>query len=185
MKKTPDMSLFYVGKVLVAARFGHRVSVIGVVEWHESCWNHVPWIVRVQKEIRVMLFISETVFLNSTGNALAFFTVSGNVNPFSIDLSDFCRSFRVESNTLIQIFKGHDVLLINERSQGHQKIQFFGVPVRIWYKIIFWTQNRLNCKLCRIIRRELCFIVAAHRFLQMEKFSTSSISTKLSTDFWS
>ena len=49
-----------------------------------------------------------------TGNAPGFFTGSRNVIPFSVDLSDFCRSFMVESNTKIQIFIGHDVLLITE-----------------------------------------------------------------------
>ena len=49
-----------------------------------------------------------------TGNALGFFTGSGNVMPLSVDLSDFCRSFRVESNTTMKIHIGHDVPLINE-----------------------------------------------------------------------
>ena len=49
-----------------------------------------------------------------TGKALGFFKRSGNVIPFSVDLSDFYRSFRVESNTTIKIFIGYDVLLINE-----------------------------------------------------------------------
>ena len=49
-----------------------------------------------------------------TGNALRFFTESGNVIPFSVDLFDVCRSFRVESNTTIKMYIGHDVLLINE-----------------------------------------------------------------------
>ena len=48
------------------------------------------------------------------GNALGFFTGSGNLNPFSVGLSDFCRCFMVESNTTIKIFIGYDVLLINE-----------------------------------------------------------------------
>ena len=49
-----------------------------------------------------------------TGNALGFFTGYGNVIPFSVDLSNFCRGFMVESKTTIKIFIGHDVLLINE-----------------------------------------------------------------------
>ena len=49
-----------------------------------------------------------------TGNALGFFTGSGNVIPFSVDLSDFCRGFILESNTTIKIFIDYDVLLINE-----------------------------------------------------------------------
>ena len=49
-----------------------------------------------------------------TGNALGFFTGSGNVIPFSVDLSDFCRGFMVESNTTTKIFIGYDALHINE-----------------------------------------------------------------------
>ena len=49
-----------------------------------------------------------------TGNAFGFFRRSGNVIPFSVDVSDFCRSFRVESKTTIKLFIGYDVLLINE-----------------------------------------------------------------------
>ena len=49
-----------------------------------------------------------------TGNVLGFFTRSGNVIPFLVDLPVLCRSFKIESNTTIKIFIGHDVLLINE-----------------------------------------------------------------------
>ena len=61
-----------------------------------------------------MLLIKKTFMPIVTGNALGFFTGSGNVTPFSVDLSDFCRSFMVESNTTIKVFIGYDVLLINE-----------------------------------------------------------------------
>ena len=61
-----------------------------------------------------MLLINRTVMLIVVGNALGFFTASGNIFPFSVDLSDCCRSFSVESNTTIKIYIGHDVLLINE-----------------------------------------------------------------------
>ena len=148
---------------------GHRVSIISMVEWHKSCWNHVPYIVRVQKYIRFMLLINKTVMLIVTGNALGFFTGSGNVIPFSVDLSDFCRSFRVESNTTIKIFIGHDVLLINEVHTVMERNSLFEILATIWYKIIFWTQKRMNCKLCGIIRTDLGFFVAANRFLQREK----------------
>ena len=61
-----------------------------------------------------MLLMNRTVMLIVAGNALGFFTGSGNVIPFSVDLSDFCRCFMVESNTTNEIFIGHDVLLIKE-----------------------------------------------------------------------
>ena len=104
-----------------------------------------------------------------TGNAIGFFIGSGNVIPFSVDLSDFCRSFRVESNTTIEIFIGHDVLLINEVHTVIKRNSLFEILAIIWYKIISWTQNRMNCKLCGIMRTDLGSIVAAHRFLQREK----------------
>ena len=61
-----------------------------------------------------MLLINRTVKLIVAANALRFFTGSGNVILFSLDLSDFCRSFREESSTTIKIYISHDVLLINE-----------------------------------------------------------------------
>ena len=61
-----------------------------------------------------MLLINKTVMPIVTGNALGFFTRSGNVLPLSVELSDFCRSFMVESITTIKIFIGYDVFLINE-----------------------------------------------------------------------
>ena len=69
---------------------------------------------RVQKDITGMLFINRTVMLIVAGNALEFFTGSGSVIQFSVDVSDFCRSFRLESNTRNKIYLGHDVLLIKE-----------------------------------------------------------------------
>ena len=116
-----------------------------------------------------MLLLNETVMLIVTGNALGFFTGSRNVIPFSVDLSDFCKSFRVESNTTIKIFRGHDVFLINEVQNVIERNSLFEFLATIWYKIILWTQNRMNCKLYGIIRTDLAFIVAAHRFLQREK----------------
>ena len=59
-----------------------------------------------------MLLMERKVMLIVAGNALGFFTGSGNVIPFTVDLSLF--SFSVESNTTTEIYIGHDVLLINE-----------------------------------------------------------------------
>ena len=101
-----------------------------------------------------------------TTNALGFFTGSGIVIPFSVDLSDFCGCFRVESNTTVKIYVGHDNLLMNEVIG---KNSLFEILATISFKVIFLTQNRMNCRLCRIIKRDLGFIVDAHRFMQMEK----------------
>ena len=61
-----------------------------------------------------MLLINKTGMLIVAGKAMGFFTGSGNVFPFSVDLYDFCRSFRQESKTTIKIYIRYDVLLVNE-----------------------------------------------------------------------
>ena len=147
---------------------GHRVSIISVIEWHKSCWNHVPRIIRVQKDIRDLLLINKTVMPIVTGNALGVFPGSGIVLLFSVDLSDFGRSFSVESNTTRKIYIGHDVLLINILHNVIKRNKMFEILTTIWYKIIFRTQNRMNCKLFMIIKKDLGCIVAAHRFRQRE-----------------
>ena len=71
----------------------------------------------------------------------------------------------VEINTTIKIFTVYDVFLKDEVHNGIKRNGFFEILATIWSKIILWTQNRMNFKLCRIIRRELDFNVAAHRSL--------------------
>ena len=66
------------------------------------------------KDSRAMLLINRIVNLIVAGNALGTFTRFGNVIPFSVDLTNFCRSFSVGSNTTILIYISHDVRLINE-----------------------------------------------------------------------
>ena len=116
-----------------------------------------------------MLLIKRAVRLMVGGNALGFFPGCGNAIPFSFDLSNFCRSFRIESNTTIKIYIVHDFRLINEVHNVIEGNSLFEVLTTIWYKIILWTQNRMNCKLYNVIWRDLGFIVVAHRFLQREK----------------
>ena len=79
----------------------------------------------VQKEIKVILLLNKAVMLIVTGNALGFFTGSGKITPFSVDLSDFCRSVRVESINKIKTYIDHDVLLINEVHNVIKRISFF------------------------------------------------------------
>ena len=129
-----------------------------------------------------MLLINKTDMLIVAGNALGFFTGSGKVFPFSVDLSDFCRSFRQESNSTIKIYKGYDVLLVNEVHNVIKRNRFFDIRTTIWYNIIFRTQNRMNCKLYRIIRRECGFIVVVNRFLQREKLFNFYKSWALKSD---
>ena len=112
------------------------------------------------------LCCSSTKQLIVAGNALGFFTGSGNVIPFSLDLSDFCRSFREERNATIKIYIYHHVLLVSEVYNVFKRNRVFQIRTTICYKIIFRTQNRMNCKLCRIIRNKYGFIEVVHRFLQ-------------------
>ena len=120
-----------------------------------------------RKILEVCWLINGTVMMTVAWNALWFFTGCGSVFPFSVDLSDFSMSFRVESNTTIKIYIGHDVLFINElRTVIRRNNTFFEVLTSIFYKIIFRLQNGMNCKLCGIIRRDLGFIVVVHRFLR-------------------
>ena len=78
-------------------------------------------------------------------------------------------SFRVESINTIEIFIGEDVLLINDLHNVIARNSLFEILATIWYKINFWPQNGKNCKLRRIREKDLGFIVAERRFLQMEK----------------
>ena len=74
----------------------------------------------------------KTIMLIVTGSALGFFTGSGNLIPFSVDLSEFCRSFRVESNTTMKINIGHDGLLINEVHKAIKGNSLFEILTKIW-----------------------------------------------------
>ena len=123
-----------------------------------------------------MQLISNTDMLIFAGNALGFFIGSGNVILFSVDLCKFCWIFREKRNATIKIYISHHVLLVNEVHNVIKRNSLFWIRATIWYKIIFRTQNRMNCKLCRIIRREYGFVLVVHRFLQDKNFS---ISTKV------
>ena len=123
------------------------------------------------------------LLINKTGmhdKALGFFTESGTVIPFSVDLSDFCRSFREERNTTIKIHKSHHVLRVNEVYNVIKKSSLFDIRTTIWSKIILRTQNRMNCKLCRILSGQYGFFLVVHRFLQREK----SYSNTTKVEHW-
>ena len=95
--------------------------------------------------------------------------LSRNVFPFSVDLGDIFNSLKIESNTTIKNYIGHDVLLINERHIVIEGNSLFEILTAILSEIILWTQNKKHCKLYKIIRRDLGFIVVALCFLQKEK----------------
>ena len=116
-----------------------------------------------------MLLINRTVRLIVAGNTPGFSTRSGNVIPFSVDLFDFCGNFRVESNTTIKVYISHDVLFIDEVHNVTGGNSLFEILNSYGYEIIFCTQNRMNCKLFRIIKTDLGFFVVANRFLQRQK----------------
>ena len=75
----------------------------------------------------------------------------------------------VESNSTIKVFIGQDVLLTNELHNVFEGNSLFEILATIWNKLMFWTQNGMKCKLCRIIRRDLGVIVAEYLFLQKQK----------------
>ena len=112
---------------------------------------------------------TELVCWSLLGSYWGFSMGSENVIPFSVHLSDFCRSFREERNTTIKIYITHHVLLVKEVYNVIKRNSVFDIWATIWYNIIFRTQNRMNCKLLKIIRREYGFIVVIHRFLQRGK----------------
>ena len=64
-------------------------------------------------------------------NALGFFTASGNVFPFSVDLSDFCSSFGGERNATIKIYISHHVLLVNEVYNVNKRNSLFQILATI------------------------------------------------------
>ena len=164
-------------KVLI----GHRVSINSVVEWHNMRWNLVPEIVRFREILELCWSSKEQLFWLVSGPHFGFSQDMEKKFPLSVDLSDFWRCFRVESNTTIKIYIGHDVLLINEVHNVNERNSVFEMLTTIGYKIIFWTQSRMNCNLCEIIRRDLGFIVL---HIVSCKGKSYSISTKLDTDFW-
>ena len=87
--------------------------------------------VRFQKDIRAILLVDRTDMLIVAGNALGFFTGSGNVIPFLVDLSAFCRSFTEKRNTLIEIYISHHVLPVNEVYSVIKRINLFDIRTAI------------------------------------------------------
>ena len=61
-----------------------------------------------------MLIINRTDMLIVAGNALGFFTGSGQTIPLLVDLSEFCRSFSEKSDVTIKNYIGHDFLPVIE-----------------------------------------------------------------------
>ena len=114
---------------------GHRVPISSVVECHRSCWMHVLKIVRVDKDIRCMLFIERIVLLIVIWDALVFSIGSGNVSPFSVDLSHLCRSFSVVINTAIKMYISHKILLINEVHRVKERNRLLQIMTKIWHKM--------------------------------------------------
>ena len=147
---------------------GQRVPIISVIEWLKRCWIHVPTNVRFRKDIRGMLLINKTVTLIVSWDALGLFLGFGNAVPFSAGLSDFCRSFRVESNTTVKIYVSHDVFLIIE---VHNFIETVFLEI--------WPQFDIKSAFCRKMEwiwsfvgsyGVLDFIVGVQQFMRKELF---------------
>ena len=65
-----------------------------------------------------------------------------NAFSFSVDLSDCCRSFRVENNPTIQIYMAHDVLFNNEVHNVIQRKRFFLKFCPHFDEILFLTKKQ-------------------------------------------
>ena len=61
-----------------------------------------------------MLLITRTVVLIVTWDTHDVFPGRGVNCLFSIDMHDFCRNSRVPTYTTIEIYIGHDIILLNE-----------------------------------------------------------------------
>ena len=68
-----------------------------VAECQRRCWVYVPVFVKVYKDITGILFFIKTVMLIVTWDTHDIFTRLGVICPFPIDMSDFCRQFRVQN----------------------------------------------------------------------------------------
>ena len=71
-----------------------------------------------------MPLIIRTVMVIVIWEALGFFTAPGTVSPLSVDLFVFCRNFRGEKKTAIEIYKSHNFPLIKKLQQVIEK-KFF------------------------------------------------------------
>ena len=89
----------------------HRVLSVTSVK-KVCCHNDIPHTLR--DELTCGSFQLSIWRLTKIGNALGFFTGYGIVIPFSVDLSDFCSSFREKRKTTIKIYISHHILLVNE-----------------------------------------------------------------------
>ena len=85
------------------------------------------WVVCVQKGLRVILLMEKLVMVIVTVIVFGFFTGSGNVIPFSVDLSGFRRRLKVESKITMKIYIGHDVLLVNEVHKAIKRNSLFTI----------------------------------------------------------
>ena len=80
------------GSCWLGVLIGPRISIISVVEWHKSCWNHVAEIVRVQKDIRAMLLINRTIKRKICSNL----TVTNNLIEDQLsDAKENCKLCRI------------------------------------------------------------------------------------------
>ena len=116
------------------------------------------------------------------GSAVGFFTRSGNIIPFSVDLSDFYWSFRVKSNTTIKTYLDHNDLFTNEVHNVIGRNIFFEILTTIYYKIIFWTKNRKKCKPWKIISGDFGFCCGY--FTIPATGTVFHFRERLSTEFW-
>ena len=169
--------------IFSAARLTHRLVFFartGSTRYQKTMWNKIGSdyisagsmshnLYGFKKILKVCSSSKEQLCWSWLGMHLGFSNVPEIYFPFLVDPSDFCRSFKIGKITTNKIYIGHDVLFINLDHHIIERNRFLGNMTTSRYKIRFWAQNRLNCKLWRIIRRILGFVVDVHCFLQNGK----------------
>ena len=102
-----------------------------------------------------------------------FFTGSGNVFPFWIDLVDLCRCFGVDIKATITVYIGHDLLSIIGLLDVIGRNGLFEINTTISQKLNFRTPKK--SKLWGTMRRFVVFIVIVRGLMQhREKYSIST-----------
>ena len=138
----------------------------------------------LQKYARGVIFNHKTVnsdidrYLECTWG----FHELGKWSSIPVDTFGFCRSFKEKSERTIKIKVAHDFVIIDVQAV----IKRNRVPdfvATLLYKINFWARNRMNCKLCKVIRRNVSSIVDEHSF--MHEGEITHFQQTFSTQIWS
>ena len=123
---------------------GHRVSIISVISDIRAAGKMSLKLYGFKEIVEVCCLSKEQLCWSMLEMNLSFSTRPGNLIPFLIDLFDFCRSFRIESNTTIKIYIGHDVLLIEEVHNVKKTISWKYDYCLVWYQLLGAKKKELQ-----------------------------------------